>query len=63
MRQKKYSLNKDVADFNENGYLEGISEGTATIVVEGGGKIGTATITVKRHKNFKLFILIQLFIV
>ena len=50
---KKYSLNKDVADFNENGYLEGISEGTATIVVEGGGKIGTATITVKTAQKLQ----------
>ena len=31
---KMYSLNKDVADFNEDGYLEGISDGTATIVAE-----------------------------
>ena len=42
-----YSLNKDVADFNEDGYLEGISDGTATIVAEWGGKIGTATVVVK----------------
>ena len=44
---KMYSLNKDVADFNEDGYLEGISDGTATIVAEWGGKIGTATVVVK----------------
>ena len=44
---KMYSLNKDVADFNEDGYLKGISDGTATIVAEWGGKIGTATVVVK----------------
>ena len=44
---KMYSLSKDVADFNEDGYLEGISDGTATIVAEWGGKIGTATVVVK----------------
>ena len=44
---KMYSLNKDVADFNEDGYLEGISDGTATIVAEWGEKIGTATVVVK----------------
>ncbi|MEI2993224.1 MAG: hypothetical protein V8T85_17005 [Blautia faecicola] len=33
-----YSLNKDVADFNEDGYLKGISDGTATIVAEWGRK-------------------------
>ena len=50
---KVYSLNKDVADFNEDGYLEGISDGTATIVAEWGGKIGTATVVVKTTQKLQ----------
>ena len=50
---KMYSLNKDVADFNEDGYLKGISDGTATIVAEWCGKIGTATVEVKTTQKLQ----------
>ena len=43
---RMYSLNEDIA-VCEDGYVKGVSDGTATIVVEGNGKIGTTTVEVK----------------
>lgn len=43
---RMYSLNEDIAAC-EDGYVKGVSDGTATIVVEGNGKIGTTTVEVK----------------
>ena len=49
---KTYSLNEDVAVFEGN-YVTGISDGIATLVVEGGGKIGTATVVVKTAQKLQ----------
>lgn len=47
-----YSLNEDIAEFNGN-YVKGISDGIATIVVEGDGRIGTATVVVKTAQKLQ----------
>ena len=49
---KMYSLNEDIAEFNGN-YVKGISDGIATIVVEGDGRIGTATVVVKTAQKLQ----------
>ena len=49
-----YSLNEDIATIDENGNLTGISEGTATIVVEGREKKGFITVEVKKHAEFQV---------
>ena len=49
-----YSLNEDIAMIDENGNLTGISEGTATIVVEGREKKGFITVEVKKHAEFQV---------
>ena len=49
-----YSLNDDIATIDENGNLTGISEGTATIVVEGREKKGFITVEVKKHAEFQV---------
>ena len=51
---KMYSLNEDIATVDEIGNLKGVSEGTATIVVEGNGKKGFITIQVKKHAKFQV---------
>ena len=48
-----YSLNEDIATTDNDGNLTGVSEGTATIVVEGDGKKGSIDIEVKKPAEFE----------
>lgn len=48
-----YSLNEDIATTDNDGNVTGVSEGTATIVVEGDGKKGSIDIEVKKHAEFE----------